>query len=300
MIHKEALRSGSVFEVAYRKMTNHKDCKTVADHNPLNRKKKRVQQQFQDVDSLAVAFSGGVDSSLLLALAREVLGDRVVAMTAVSSLMPRREVDEAVKLAGMLGVSHRLVRVEGLFVGDFTQNSANRCYICKKILFSQMFESMLEESVTCMAHGANADDMADFRPGMQAAEEMGVLAPLRDAGLTKAEIREMARQAGLSNWDRPAAACLASRIPYGMEITHKRLEMIEIAENTLTALGFSGFRVRHLGDTAKLELRPAEFDRLLNPERRLKIVSALRRAGFDYVTMDLEGYGTGRMNRSLS
>ncbi len=271
----------------------------MGDKNILKGKKDRAKEQIAGFCGLAVCFSGGVDSTLLLALAKEVLGDRVMAVTAVSPLVPRWEVDETVKMARALKVHHRLVRIENLFVPDFSINGPDRCYVCKKILFARMFSCIKEAGMEHMVHGANFDDTNDYRPGLKAADEIGVAAPLRDAGFCKEEIRALAKDMDLSNWNRPAAACLASRIRYGLEITPQRLEMVESAENVLTALGFSGFRVRHLGDTAKIEVRPSEFTRLLKPERRLKIIGALREMGFVYVTMDLEGYGTGRLNRSI-
>lgn len=262
-------------------------------------KKTRLKKELSGYGSIAVAYSGGIDSTLLLAMARDVTRDNVLAITAVSPIQPRWEVDEAVKLARWLGVSHELIRTEELSVPEFTANSPDRCYVCKKTIFSDMISRCRELGFHHMAHGANADDMSDYRPGMQAAEEMEVIAPLKEAGFTKHDIRSLSKQMGLSNWNKPAAACLASRIPYGTEITRQRLEMVETAENVLLALGFSGCRVRHLGDTARIEVRPADFARLIKPERRLKIIQELRGAGFTYVTMDLEGYAPGRMNRSI-
>ncbi|MCF8026543.1 MAG: ATP-dependent sacrificial sulfur transferase LarE [Desulfobacteraceae bacterium] len=267
--------------------------------NSLQEKKEQLFGRLAEFRSLAVAYSGGVDSTLLLAAARDAVSDNVLAVTAVSPLQPRWEVDEAVKLAGTLGVAHEIIRTDELSVPDFTANSPDRCYFCKKIIFSHMFTRCRELGFPYVAHGANVDDMGDYRPGMKAAEEMQVLSPLREAGFSKEDIRSLSRQMGLSNWNKPAAACLASRIPYGTEITKQRLEMVEAAENVLLAMGFSGFRVRHHGDTARIEVRPADFARLIKPEPRLRIIQELRGAGFTYVTLDLEGYAAGRMNRSI-
>ncbi|MFP4193344.1 MAG: ATP-dependent sacrificial sulfur transferase LarE [Desulfobacterales bacterium] len=265
----------------------------------LYKKKEKLFDRLSEFKSLAVAYSGGIDSTLLLAAARESAADRVIAVTAVSPLQPRWEVDEAVKMAGYLGVEHETIRTDELSVPEFTANSPDRCYVCKKIIFSDMISRCRELGFSHLAHGANVDDMADYRPGMKAAEEMEVSAPLKEAGFTKQDIRCLSRQMSLPNWNKPAAACLASRIPYGMEITRQRLEMVETAENVLLALGFSGFRVRHLGETARIEVRPADFTRLIKPEPRLRIIRELCNAGFTYVTLDLEGYGQGRLNRSI-
>ncbi|MGM0787093.1 MAG: ATP-dependent sacrificial sulfur transferase LarE [Thermodesulfobacteriota bacterium] len=269
------------------------------DTDCLDEKKQRLFERLSGLESLAVAYSGGVDSTLLLAAARDAAAGSVLAVTAVSPLQPRWEVDEAVKLAGTLGVHHEIVRTAELSVPEFAANTPDRCYVCKKILFSDMISRCRELGFFNLAHGANADDMSDYRPGMKAAEEMQVLAPLRDAGFTKQDVRNLSRQMSLPNWNKPSAACLASRIPYGTEITRQRLGMVETAENVLLAMGFSGFRVRHMGDTARLELRPADFYRLIKPEPRLRVVQELRSAGFTYVTLDLEGYAPGRMNRSI-
>lgn len=265
----------------------------------LQKKKEQLFERLGKFRLLAVAYSGGIDSTVLLAAARDSVSGSVLAVTAVSPLQPRWEIDEAVKLAGTLGVKHEIIRTEELSVQDFTANSPERCYFCKKIIFSEMIHRCREQGFHYLAHGANADDMSDYRPGMRAAEEMQVLAPLKEAGFTKEDIRSLAREMALPNWNKPAAACLASRIPYGMEITKQRLEMVEAAENVLLALGFTGFRVRHHGDTARIEVRPVDFPRLIKPEPRVRIIQELRNAGFTYVTLDLEGYAPGRMNRSI-
>lgn len=265
----------------------------------LKVKKEKLFDRLAAFRSLAVAYSGGIDSTLLLAAARDAAVDNLLAMTAVSALQPRWEIDEAVKLAHTLGVRHEIIRTDELSVPEFTANSPDRCYVCKKIIFSDMISRCRQLGFSHVAHGANSDDMADYRPGMKAAEEMQVMAPLKEAGFTKEDIRSLSRQMELPNWNKPAAACLASRIPYGMEISRERLEMVETAENVLLAMGFSGFRVRHLGDTARIEVRPADFPGLIKPEPRLRIIQEFRNAGFTYVSLDLEGYAQGRMNRLI-
>ena len=271
----------------------------MSTEDTLDKKHARLREMLRAYDAVAVAFSGGVDSTLLLAEAGKTIGETVIALTAVSALQPRWEVDEAIRLARILGITHELIHTRELSDPAFTVNSPDRCYVCKKTLFSEMIARSRELGYAHMIHGANADDLADYRPGMRAAEELSVTAPLKDAGLTKADIRALARQMELPNWNKPAAACLASRLPYGMEITPGRLKMVEEAENVLMALGFTGFRVRHLGDTARIEVMPADFSRLIHPERRLTIIRELRDMGFVYVTLDLEGYTAGRMNRSI-
>ncbi|MGM0451765.1 MAG: ATP-dependent sacrificial sulfur transferase LarE [Thermodesulfobacteriota bacterium] len=269
-------------------------------HLSLTEKQQHLKQYLQRYPSMVIAFSGGVDSTFLLAAARQYLGENVMAVTAVSALQPRSEMNEAVKLVQRLDVDHQTVNTKELEVPEFRANTADRCYTCKRIIFSEVQALADRYGFAATAHGVNVDDLADYRPGLQAADEMGFVAPLMEAQMTKADIRKLSREMELPNWDKPAAACLASRIPYGRPITVDALEMIESAENVLAALGFHGFRVRHFGDTAKIEVRPAEFSRLLKPDRRLRIIEELRRIGFLYITMDLEGYQTGRLNRSVS
>ena len=266
----------------------------------LEEKKDMLYEHLRSYKSIAVAYSGGVDSTLLLAVASRALNGNVVAVTAVSPLQPASEVQEAFKIAKSLGARHYRVNTCEMENDTFMLNSKNRCYVCKKIIFSEIMALLHTMEINSVAHGANVDDLNDFRPGMKAAEELGIRAPLIDAGMTKSDIRELSRQMGLPTWNKPSAACLASRIPYNTPITIKALEMIENAETVLIALGFKNFRVRHCDETAKIEIRPADFKRLLVPERRLTVISEFRRIGYSYVTMDLEGYSTGSMNRSIT
>ncbi len=262
-------------------------------------KKQRLYDELRRYTSIAIAFSGGVDSTLLLAAARQCLGEKVIAVTAVSPLQPRAEIDDAVRLSGIIGTPHYTVSTGELDNPDFSRNPENRCYICKKILFADIRAVSETHGISTLAHAANLDDLSDYRPGMQAAEELGVVSPLIEAQFTKADIRKLSKQMGLPTWNKPSAACLASRIPYGRPITADALAMVEAAERVLAALGFSGGRVRHFGEIAKIEIRPADFSRLLTPDRRLRVIGELRKIGFLYVTMDLEGYQTGRLNRSI-
>ncbi len=266
----------------------------------LAQKKQKLLESLRRYPSLGVAFSGGVDSTLLLAAAVTVCGDRVVAMTARSPIHPAHETEAAAQLARRIGARHLILDTDEWAAPAFAVNSAQRCYHCKKILFETMRRCAARENLTALAHGANADDLADFRPGFVAAQEMGVHAPLITAGLTKVEIRRLAREMGLPNWDRPAMACLATRIPYGVEIRRSLLGQIERAEAVLTDVGLDACRVRHHGSLARIEIDVAQMALLMVGTTRQRVVEALRGLGFTYVALDLEGYVSGKMNRELS
>jgi len=250
--------------------------------------------------SLLVAFSGGVDSTLLLALAKKVLGDRVIAVTFASPIHSRRETDAAVQLAGLLGVAHKLIESDAISPRELVANSRDRCYHCKKTLGENLQKIADELKLGAVAHGANLDDLDDFRPGFRAAQETGMTAPLLDAGFTKADIRTLSREMGLSIWNKPALACLATRVPYDTPLTRNILDRIERAENTVLDMGFSTCRVRCHEDTARIELDPAELGRMLEAQCREKTVRSLREIGFLHIALDLEGYGQGKMNRDLN
>lgn len=267
---------------------------------PLAQKKQRLWECLGRHPSLGVAFSGGVDSTLLLAAAVAVLGDRVVAMTARSPIHPAHEIETAELMARRIGARHLVFDTDELAEPAFTVNSAQRCYHCKKILFETMRRCASRENIVDLAHGANWDDLADFRPGFAAAHEMGVHAPLITAELTKGEIRRLARELGLPNWDRPAMACLATRLPYGVEIQRSLLAQIERAEAVLAELGIHSCRVRHHGVLARIEIDRAQMPLLMVEATRQQAVEALRELGFTYVALDLEGYVGGKMNRELS
>lgn len=269
--------------------------------NPLSldEKLKVLHDRIRGYRSLAIAYSGGADSTLLLAVASRVSEGNVIAVTAVSPLQASSEIQAAVRMARSLGVEHHRVHTCEMTAEEFVANNPDRCYVCKKIIFTDIRKKLSELGIFEIAHGANLDDLKDYRPGMKAAEELRIAAPLIDAGMTKNDIRELSRRMALPTWNKPPAACLASRIPYGKPITTRALEMIESAENVLSALGFKEFRVRHDGEAARIELRPSEFSRLLAPERRLIVIGELRRIGYSYITMDLEGYSSGRLNRSI-
>ena len=266
----------------------------------LRRKEERLKKCLGQYDSLGVAFSGGVDSTLLLAAAKRVLGERAVAFTGVSELHPSGEKAQAIEMARQLGVRHILFETQELADPRFTANSAERCYHCKIGLFSIMRRKADALGISTLAHGANVDDLSDFRPGFKAAKEMRIVAPLIDADLNKTAIRQMARSMGLSNWQRPAMACLASRIPYGVPIEKQLLARIDQAENELHRLGIAHCRVRHHGNLVRIEVDPADIPRLAEPELRSQLVAALRGLGYAHVCLDLEGYAPGKMNRDLA
>ncbi len=264
----------------------------------LKIKRDRLAAILKGLDSLVVAFSGGVDSTLLLAAAREALGDRVLAVTAESPIHPRAETESAKSLARRLGV--RLVRFHSgeMALPDFRANHKERCYLCKKSMLVEVFKIAAEHNIPHVAHGANLDDLGDFRPGFKAAKEMGVLAPLMDAGLTKGDIRALARAMDLENWNKPAMACLASRIPYQTAVTPEILAMVEQAEIVLMDLGFKACRLRHHGPVARIEAPPADIPAMLAESLRKKIVHRLRDIGYLHVSLDLEGYVQGSLNRA--
>ncbi len=249
--------------------------------------------------AIAVAYSGGVDSTLLLAVAKEVLDDQVIAITAHTPLMPELERRFASQTAAALNVPQYIVGPDVMANAELVANPPHRCYICKKMVFTAIKEKASAKGFQVLAHGVNADDLTDFRPGLKAAEELGVVAPLLAAGIGKEEIRKQALTMGLSAWDRPAMSCLASRIPYETPIRLSTLALIEKAEAALRAIGIAHCRVRVHGAVARIEVDPREFDLLMSTNTRQHLVTHLRGLGFAHVALDLEGYTTGCMNREL-
>ena len=247
-----------------------------------------------------MAFSGGVDSTFLLAVAHKVLGNRLLAVTAYSPVQPESEKRAAIGLAKQMGVHHRVIQSQEMTLPVFIRNPTDRCYHCKIQLFGLLLKMAKDEGIQCVAHGANLDDLKDYRPGLKAAKELKIRAPLMDAGLTKADIRELSREMGLETWDKPAMACLASRIPYNTTLTIEKLAMVERAEQVLHQLGFRHCRVRHHGDLARIEVLPGDFSEILREEVSANIISQLQALGFDHISLDLEGYTQGSMNRGIS
>ncbi|MCL4367845.1 MAG: ATP-dependent sacrificial sulfur transferase LarE [Actinobacteria bacterium] len=266
----------------------------------LESKYDRLKAILREMDSVAVAYSGGVDSTFLLKVATNELGpNRVLGIIAVSESYPARELEEARKLAEEMGARIRLIETEELSNPDYARNPANRCFHCKTELFTKMFPVAQEEGLKQLLYGVNADDMGDFRPGIQAAKRMGARGPLQEAGLTKNEIRLLSRRLGLRTWDKPAYACLSSRIPYGQIITKEALLQVDAAENFLHDLGFRQVRVRHHDKIARIELPAQDMARLLSDGAAELVVAKLKELGYLYVTLDLQGYRTGSMNEVL-
>ncbi len=256
-----------------------------------------LRKIVRGLGSALVAFSGGVDSTFLLWVARQELGGRVWAVTASSPVDPQREVEEAGAIARKLGVKHLVVPFDPLALPEYRANSPERCYYCKKLLYAKFWELAQEKGIAWVIDGENQDDEGDYRPGRCAGRELGVRSPLQETGLTKEEIRRLSREAGLPTWNKPAAACLASRIPYGEEITREKLHMIERAEEFLRSLGCRLVRVRSHERLARIEGGQEEFSLLL--QFRQEVVDFLNKLGFLYVTLDLAGYRTGSMNEML-
>lgn len=265
--------------------------------NDILHKQDLLIQRLQGFESLMVAFSGGVDSTYLLSVAQEVLGENVVAITSSSAVHPAQEFRDAVELAEILGVRHIIIETQELTLPEFRKNHQNRCYVCKQHLFRLFTEKASELGIQDICHGANLDDLKDIRPGFAAAQEHGIQAPLIDAGLTKSEIRMLSKQRGLSTWNKPAMACLATRIPFGNSIDEGMLRMIESAEQILSDEGLAGVRVRHHGTIARIELQPSDFSRAIDPGVLSRIIPGMKKLGFVYVALDLEGYVQGSMNQ---
>jgi len=265
----------------------------------LANKLERLKALIGELGSVLVAYSGGVDSSLLLRVAVSVLGDRVQAVIANSPTYPPSELAEAVELAKLIGANPLVIDTEELSDSRFSENPPERCYYCKQELFKKLKAIAAGKGIRWVADGSNSDDLLDYRPGARAAREMGIVSPLKDVGLTKSEVRELARTVGLPNWSKPAQACLASRFPYGTRITRKELERVAAAEESLRRQGFSQVRVRVHGNVARIEVLPEELDKILSSEVRELVAADLKKLGFVFVSIDLEGYRTGSMNELI-
>jgi len=263
----------------------------------LEKKLDSLKEILRSLESVAIAYSGGVDSTFLSKVAFDVLGDNAIAVTARSETYPRSEFEEAIEFAGKIGIKHETIVSEELDIPEFSDNPVNRCYYCKKELFSRLRDVAEERGFKHVADGSNYDDLDDYRPGMQAVEELDVRSPLQEAKLTKADIRELSKKLGLPTWDKPSFACLSSRFPYGNKITREKLSAVGEAEIFLRSLGIRQLRVRHHDQIARIEVAEEDMEVLF--QNREQIVKKLRELGYTYVTMDLQGYRTGSMNEVL-
>jgi len=264
----------------------------------MTNKLARLKEILGELDSVVVAYSGGVDSTLLLKVAHDCLGERAVAVTALSASLPDQERAEAEAIVYQIGARHVTIESQETADPRYLANGPDRCYFCRVDVFGRLIDYARQHGYRYVVDGNNADDVGDHRPGRQAAREHGVRSPLLEAGLTKAEIRDLARTMGLPNWDKPAAACLSSRVPYGTPITLTMLSQIEQAELLLKKLGLRQVRVRHHGQMARLEVEPVDFEKLL--AHRLELVEQLTALGYTYVTLDLAGFRSGSLNEALT
>ena len=266
---------------------------------PLQQKYENLLSELKNLGSLAVAFSSGVDSAFLLYAAKQALGDKVLAITAVSPVFPAREHTEAIEFCKGHGITHVFYTLDSLDKEHFRNNPPDRCYHCKKDLFSGLKSLAKENGYDHLAEGSNMDDLGDYRPGMKAVEELHVLSPLQDAGLYKSEIRELSKQFDLPTWDKPSFACLASRFAYGETISENKLRMVESTEQYLMDLGLKQCRVRIHGDMARIEVLPEDISFLASDSVRIPLIEHMKKLGFKYTSLDLQGYRPGSMNDML-
>lgn len=266
----------------------------------LHRKLEKLQSYFKELEAAAIAFSSGVDSTFMLAVASEVLPkDKVLALTAASASFPQRELNAARQFCSDRGIKHIIFSSEELDIEGFKHNPKNRCYLCKRELFTKIKELAAQNNIKYVCEGSNVDDLGDYRPGLQAIKELGIKSPLREAELTKTDIRSLSKELDLPTWNKPSFACLASRFVYGEPISEEKLQMVDKAEQLLIDLGFSQVRVRIHGKIARIEILPQEFAKIMAADVREKIYAEFANYGFSYTTLDLKGYRTGSMNETI-
>ena len=266
----------------------------------VEQKLNQLRSLFQQMDRALIAYSGGVDSTLVVKIAYDVLGDRALAITAISPSLLPEDLEQACLQAAMIGVAHEQVYTQEMENPNYTANPVNRCYFCKSELHDTLKPLAQERGYPYVIDGINGDDLRDYRPGIQAAKERGVRSPLAEVGVTKVEVREISKQLGLSSWDQPSQPCLSSRFPYGEEITVAKLQRVGRAEVYLRQLGWQNLRVRSAGDTARIELPPAQIQEFVLKTDLPTLVAKFQALGFLYVTLDLEGYCSGKLNRVLT
>ncbi|MEB2307856.1 MAG: ATP-dependent sacrificial sulfur transferase LarE [Candidatus Brocadiaceae bacterium] len=260
----------------------------------------KLRDTIKSLESVVVAFSGGVDSTLVAKVCYDVLGNEALAVTARSETYPEYEYEEAKKIAREIGISHMTLDTSELGIEGFAQNPPNRCYFCKSELFGKLKALARERGYRHVADGSNLDDVGEYRPGLDAAKELEVRSPLKESGLRKADVRELSKHLTLSNWDKPPYACMSSRFPYGNLITEEKLAIVTAAENYLRSIGLRQFRVRHHDTIARIEVMPEDIPELLQNDKREELIRKFKEIGYKYVTIDIEGYRSGSMNEVLS